>query len=79
VEADFAGSVAALREELKGLEAELQRADAAGDRVSALEVLARMLWLQKQFMNRWPSGRRSPAANEDQQLAAGRDPADKTE
>jgi hypothetical protein len=79
VEADFPGSVAALREELKRLEAELQRADAAGDRQSALEALARMLSLQKQFMKRWPPGRRPASPDEAEELQAGSDLADKTE
>lgn len=46
-------SAAATKAELKQLEADLQQADAKGDRKQALNILSRMLELQKRFMERW--------------------------
>jgi hypothetical protein len=52
---DYPDSAAALRADLKRLEAELRRADQAGDRRAALNALERMLELQRAFMRRWAS------------------------
>jgi hypothetical protein len=57
-EQGYRGSAAATKAELKQLEADLQRADATGDRRQALNILSRMLELQRSFMNRWGQGGR---------------------
>jgi hypothetical protein len=49
----YGKSAAVVKEELKRLEAELQRADHQGDRRLALNILSRMLDLQRRFMDRW--------------------------
>ena len=55
----YSRSAAAFKAELKRLEQELQRADARGDRKQGLNILSRMLDLQRRFMERW-QGLRSP-------------------
>jgi hypothetical protein len=54
----YSQSAAAVKAELKRLEKELQQADASGDRSQALNILSRMLDLQRRFMDRWPNGGR---------------------
>ena len=49
----YTQSAAAVKAELKRLGTDLQRADASGDRQQALDILSRMLDLQRQFMERW--------------------------
>jgi hypothetical protein len=49
----YSQSAAAVKAELKQLEEELQRADARGDRRQGLNILSRMLELQRRFMERW--------------------------
>ncbi len=56
----YTRSAAETQAELKQLEAELQQADARGDRKQALNILSRMLDLQRWFMNRWGGALRSP-------------------
>ena len=53
VEEKFPESVAALKAELKRLEGDLRTADASGNRSIALNILARMLQLQKKFRQSW--------------------------
>jgi hypothetical protein len=55
-------SAAAVKAELKRLESELHRADASGDRKTALNILSRMLELQRRFMDRWTTPAR-PGSN----------------
>jgi hypothetical protein len=57
--AGFTESAAVVKAELKRLETELQRADARGDRRTALTLLSRMLDLQRRFMDRWSSPART--------------------
>ena len=58
----YTKSAATVKAELKRLEAELQRADGRGDRRLALNILSRMLDLQRRFMDRWQgSARPTPA------------------
>ena len=52
-EEEFTKSAAAVKAELKRLGTDLQRADASGDRPKALNILSRMLDLQRKFMDRW--------------------------
>jgi hypothetical protein len=49
----FTRSAATVQAELKRLEGELHGADARGDRKQALNILSRMLELQRKFMDRW--------------------------
>lgn len=57
-------SAAAVKAELKRLEGELHNADARGDRKQALNILSRMLELQRRFMDRWAMPGR-PGSNPD--------------
>jgi hypothetical protein len=49
----YSKSAASVQAELKRLEGDLHRADARGDRKQALNILSRMLELQRKFMDRW--------------------------
>jgi hypothetical protein len=60
----YSKSAEAVKAELKRLEAELHRADAGGDRKQALNILSRMLELQRRFMDRWTTPAR-PGSNLD--------------
>jgi hypothetical protein len=63
VDKTFPESVAVLKAELKRLESELHAADAAGDRRQALNTLARMLQLQKRFMQQWSRQSAEPVSD----------------
>jgi hypothetical protein len=60
----YSKSAEAVKAELKRLEGELHRADARGDRKQALNILSRMLELQRRFMDRWTTPGR-PGSNPD--------------
>ena len=60
----YSKSAEAVKAELKRLEGELHRADASGDRTQALNILSRMLELQRRFMDRWITPGR-PGSNPD--------------
>lgn len=60
----YTKSAASVQAELKRLEGELHRADERGDRQQALNILSRMLELQRNFMDRWITPGR-PGSNPD--------------